>query len=110
MAKPIILILGAGSNVGQSVAKKFAAEGYDVALAARSLKDGTSAEGFRTFQADFSERTSVPDVFAKVEATLGAPNVVVYNGRLSGDVHQELGLKSNHSDCLSCRHDAPATG
>lgn len=110
MSKQIILILGAGSNVGLSVAKKFAADGYEVALAARNMTDGTSPEGFKTFQADLSERASVSGVFAKLEASLGVPNVVVYNGRLSGDVYLELGFKSNPYDCFSRLHDPPAAG
>ncbi|KAJ5322875.1 hypothetical protein N7452_011164 [Penicillium brevicompactum] len=39
---PVILILGAGPNIGINVARVFAAKGYKVALASRSLKDQES--------------------------------------------------------------------
>jgi NADP-dependent 3-hydroxy acid dehydrogenase YdfG len=34
---PIILILGAGPNIGQAVARTFASKGYKIALAARAI-------------------------------------------------------------------------
>jgi NADP-dependent 3-hydroxy acid dehydrogenase YdfG len=39
-SKPLMLLLGAGSNISQAVAEKFEAEGYRVAIAARRIEDG----------------------------------------------------------------------
>ncbi|EOO01327.1 putative short-chain dehydrogenases protein [Phaeoacremonium minimum UCRPA7] len=76
---PVALILGAGANVGQNVARAFAAKGYKIALAARSLKEEDSTADQLHIRADFSDPASVVDIFAKVKAQLGSPYVVVYN-------------------------------
>lgn len=79
----ILLILGAGSNVGQSVAKEFASKGYRVALAARRLKEEDSTSQELHIPADLSNPSSVAEIFSKVKEKLGVPSVVVYNGRMS---------------------------
>jgi NAD(P)-dependent dehydrogenase (short-subunit alcohol dehydrogenase family) len=76
----VILILGAGPRLGRAVASKFASNGYKVALAARSISDGISPEGFLNIKTDLSDPTSVPMVFEAVEKSFGLPNIVVYNG------------------------------
>lgn len=80
---PIILILGAGPNIGQSVARKFASKGYKVALAARSLKEGDSSEKQLIIPSDLSKTDEVVNAFAKVKKVFGIPSVVVYNGEIS---------------------------
>lgn len=78
---PIILILGSGPNIGHHVARAFAAKGYKVALASRSLKEeGSNAEQVH-ISADLSDPHSVEGIFSKVKASLGVPSVVVYNGK-----------------------------
>ncbi|KIH87140.1 hypothetical protein SPBR_05266 [Sporothrix brasiliensis 5110] len=79
MSAPVALILGAGSNTGQAVARAFAADGYKIALVARSLKEADSADGYLRIRADLADPSSVAGIFAKVKAQLGAPKVVVYN-------------------------------
>ena len=81
MSRPIVLILGSGANVGRSVARKFATDGYLVAISARSLENGTSPEGYITIKADYSHRDAIPTVFDNLKATAGIPNVVIYNGK-----------------------------
>lgn len=81
MTRCIVLILGSGANVGRSVARKFAADGYLVAISARSLENGTSPEGYITIKADYSHRDAIPTVFDNLKATAGIPNVVIYNGK-----------------------------
>lgn len=80
---PVILILGAGPNIGQAVARTFASEGYKVALAARSLKEEDSTDAQLNIKADFSKPEEVVDIFTKVRKALGIPSVVVYNGKSS---------------------------
>ncbi|KAL8278748.1 hypothetical protein RQP46_008817 [Phenoliferia psychrophenolica] len=75
----VLLILGSGGNIGAATAKLFSAGGYKVALAARSLKAGTSEEGYTTTQADFSKPASVKEAFEATRKTLGTPTVVLYN-------------------------------
>lgn len=78
-ASPVILILGSGPNVGQHVARAFAAKGYKVALASRTLKEEDSTADQVNVSCDLSDPDSVIRVFSKVKALLGTPSVVVYN-------------------------------
>lgn len=80
-AAKILLVLGAGKNIGQSLGYTFKAAGYKVALVSRSAVDGeTTPEGFLTVKADFTKPATIPSVFEAVKAKLGGPpNVVVYN-------------------------------
>ena len=77
-----ILILGAGSNIGRAVAERFARDGYKVALAARSMADGISDDGFLNIQADLSDPYTVRHTFDATARAFGPPNIVVYNGML----------------------------
>ncbi|KAF2231494.1 putative short-chain dehydrogenase [Viridothelium virens] len=76
---PVILILGSGPNVGQHVARAFAAKGYKVALASRSLKEEESTAGQLSISSDLSDPDTIVMVFSKVKALLGIPSVVLYN-------------------------------
>jgi NAD(P)-dependent dehydrogenase (short-subunit alcohol dehydrogenase family) len=74
----VVLVLGAGPNLGTSIAKSFASTGYKVAVASRSGKP--SADGFLSLKADFTKSESLPPLFDAVKKEFGsAPNVVVYN-------------------------------
>ncbi|KFY74235.1 hypothetical protein V499_05733 [Pseudogymnoascus sp. VKM F-103] len=76
---PVVLILGSGPNIGKHVARAFAAKGYKVALASRSLKEADSTADQVNISGDFSDPESVIKTFSKVKSLLGAPSVVVYN-------------------------------
>ncbi|KAL8833719.1 MAG: hypothetical protein Q9170_004118 [Blastenia crenularia] len=76
---PIILILGSGPNVGQNVAKAFAAKGYKVALASRKLKEGDGGSEQVHIATDLADPEAVKGLFEKVRGELGVPSVVVYN-------------------------------
>ncbi|KAL8652365.1 MAG: hypothetical protein Q9226_004305 [Calogaya cf. arnoldii] len=77
-SSPVILILGAGPNIGQHVAQAFAAKGYKLALASRKAKEESTGEQLN-ISSDLADPKSVVDVFSKVKETLGLPSVVVYN-------------------------------
>ena len=77
---PVALVLGAGANVGQSVGRAFAAQGYKVALAARSLREEDSTADQLIIKGNFTDPQSINDIFTKVKSQLGVPSVVVYNG------------------------------
>lgn len=78
--KPLLLLLGAGSNIGQAVSKKFLAGGYHVALAARSLPDRKISNQEWSYKLDLSNPSAVEDLFAKVSKDVGIPSVVIFNG------------------------------
>lgn len=78
----VVLILGAGANVGQHVARQFASQGYKVASISRSAKSSDNTSETVHIAADLSDPESIAGVFSQVKASLGIPSVVVYNGKL----------------------------
>jgi NAD(P)-dependent dehydrogenase (short-subunit alcohol dehydrogenase family) len=83
------LIVGAGSGVSASVARRLAAQGVKVGLAARNIQklDALCAEtGALAFAADASDARSVAEIFAQADARLGEPEIVLFNAsaRLRG--------------------------
>jgi NAD(P)-dependent dehydrogenase (short-subunit alcohol dehydrogenase family) len=85
------LIVGAGSGISASVARALADAGVKVALAARDVDklDALVAEiGGRAFAADATSPESVAQLFAEVDASLGPPDLVLYNasGRVRGAI------------------------
>jgi hypothetical protein len=93
----VVLILGSGPNVGQHVARAFAAKGYKVAVASRTVKKDDSIEDQVGLQIDLSDPSSVPNVFNQVKEKLGTPSVVVYNGRLAC---QTCNMRLRRTVCL----------
>ncbi|KAI9150097.1 NAD(P)-binding protein [Paramyrothecium foliicola] len=76
----VALILGAGPNVGASVASKLASNGYKIAVASRSGNGTKNADGYLTLKADFTKPESIPALFESVKKEFNAaPTVVVYN-------------------------------
>ncbi len=76
------LIVGAGSGLSASLARRFAKDGVKVALAARdTAKLGALAEEIsaRTYDCDAAEAGQVEALFAAVTSDLGEPDMVVYN-------------------------------
>lgn len=77
----VVLILGAGPNIGQAVARNFASKGYKVALASRSLKEADSTDTQLNISTDLTNTDDVVNAFTKVTKVFGIPSVVVYNGK-----------------------------
>src|SRR5215831_12993918 len=76
------LIVGAGSGLSASLARALSREGLTVSLAARSTDDLAALvreAGARAFSCDASQRADVERLFKELDATPGAPDVVVYN-------------------------------
>ena len=76
------LIVGAGSGLSASLARALAKEGIKVALAARSTGDLNALvkeTGARAFACDAAERGEVEKLFADVDASVGTPDIVIYN-------------------------------
>jgi NAD(P)-dependent dehydrogenase (short-subunit alcohol dehydrogenase family) len=76
------LIVGAGSGLSASLARVFAKEGMQVALAARSadkLADFVKAMGAKAFNCDAARRDEVEKLFANLDDARVTPDVVVYN-------------------------------
>ena len=80
MSSKVVLILGAGSNIGKALVQKFSSNGFKVAIAARTLhKEVTDSSDF-SVKNDFTDPTTIASIFASVKSELGAPSVVIYNG------------------------------
>ena len=76
------LIVGSGAGLSASLARTFTRAGMTVALAARraaELAQLAKEIGGKAFACDATKRVEVTKLFADVEATFGAPDVVVYN-------------------------------
>ena len=85
MAQPkynTALIVGAGAGISASLARLFSREGIKVALAARSTDDLDALvqeTGGRAFACDASKPAAVANLFAELDASFGAPEIVIYN-------------------------------
>lgn len=88
MAKQeIALIVGAGRGLSAALARLFAAEDMQVALAARNtdkLAALAAETGAKAYACDAADPASVDALFASVTADSGAPNIVVYNASNRG--------------------------
>ena len=76
------LIVGAGAGLSASLARALAKDRIKVALAARTTGDlGALVKetGARAFTCDATKRGEVEKLFADLDASLGAPDIVVYN-------------------------------
>jgi NAD(P)-dependent dehydrogenase (short-subunit alcohol dehydrogenase family) len=76
------LIVGTGSGISASVARRLAREGYVVALASRRPENFAAlAEevGAHCFAADAASLPSVEALFADLDRTFGHLDVVIYN-------------------------------
>ena len=76
-----LLVAGAGQGLGKAMAKRFAREGYAVALAARNeerLSSLASELDASAFPADLTRESEVANLFEQVEARLGAIEAVAF--------------------------------
>ena len=87
MNAKVAAILGVGPGLGAAVARRFAREGFAVALLARSERsvagvreeiEGSGGTAFAS-SADATEPASVASAFERVRDELGDPGVFVYN-------------------------------
>ncbi|KAI3621458.1 short chain type [Moniliophthora roreri] len=79
----VAFILGAGSNVGRSVALKLKEQSYAVAVGSRNPdKESAKKDGFFPVTLDITNQESIIKAFETVKKELGAPNVVIYNAAI----------------------------
>jgi len=99
MAEQTLTIVGAGPGLGSALARRFAREGWAVALVAlrQEAIDAGLAEleefGVKTLgvQADVADRGLVDRAFGSIIDRLGVPDVVVYNASIyQGEAALEL--------------------
>jgi NAD(P)-dependent dehydrogenase (short-subunit alcohol dehydrogenase family) len=78
MAKPVCIVVGIGPGIGSALARRFAADGYAVALLTRNLEHAAGLDG-RAYSCDAGDPASLAAAFAAVERDLGAPEVLLWN-------------------------------
>lgn len=91
MHKPVALIIGAGPGISGAFGQALLADGYQVALAARSpakLQPLARSIGATPFEVDAASPESLARLFGQVDDSLGPPEVVLYNpsARIRGDL------------------------
>jgi NAD(P)-dependent dehydrogenase (short-subunit alcohol dehydrogenase family) len=80
--KESALIVGVGSGLSASLARLFASEGMEVALAARNtdkLAELAAEVRARTYACDVADPVSVATLFADLDRDMGTPDLVVFN-------------------------------
>jgi 3-oxoacyl-[acyl-carrier protein] reductase len=78
----VVLVTGGNRGIGRAIAERFVAEGYRVAVTARS---GDGPEGTLTVRADVTDAAAVDAAFTEVEAKLGPVEIVVANAGITKD-------------------------
>ncbi len=78
------LVVGASSGIGESLARKLAAEGAQVAVVARrkdeleQLADSVGRDKIRVYPHDVLDYDKTPELFERICADLGGLDVIVY--------------------------------
>jgi 3-oxoacyl-[acyl-carrier protein] reductase len=81
-ADRVVLVTGGNRGIGRSIAERFVAAGYKVAVTARS---GEGPKGTLTVRADVTDAAAVDAAFTEVENTLGPVEIVVANAGVTKD-------------------------
>src|SRR5271163_4301401 len=80
---PVCAVLGVGPGNGEAFARRFAADGYAVALLARraELSERLAKElpRARAYSCDAADATSVEAAFERIRADLGDVDVLIFN-------------------------------
>src|SRR5579864_2832594 len=100
------LIVGAGSGLSASLARKLSREGLRLALAARNTEKlaGLASETrSRAFACDAANADAVARLFSEVEQAIGVPDVVIYNpsARARGPLVELVPAEVEHALAVS---------
>jgi len=83
MHKPVCVVAGVGPGNGAAFARRFAAEGYRVALLARrtefTLELAAQLDGAQAYACDVTDAAAVAHTFEAIRAELSEVDVLVYN-------------------------------
>ena len=81
--KPVCVVVGVGPGNGAAFARRFASQGYQVALVARSTEVTTTLAatlgGARAYACDVTDAAAVGRTFGSIRTDLGEVDVLVYN-------------------------------
>ena len=86
MVQPVCLITGAGDGTGAAMARRFASDGYRVAMLARTEERLKRLEeeisGSRGYVCDVSDLKQLRDTCDAVRKDMGSPGVAIHNAAL----------------------------
>ena len=81
--RPICMITGLGEGTGGYTAKKFAKEGYRIAMLARSeerlVRFEKELEGSKGYVCDVSNIEHLVEICSKIKDEMGSPEVLIHN-------------------------------
>ncbi len=120
MSEPVCVVTGVGPGNGASFARRFAKEGYRVAMLARTQERLTAFEAeipnSKGYPTDVGDREAVRRTFAQIRSDLGPVDVLLHNAG-SGAFHEfenvspedfESAWKVNALALLVCGQEAAA--
>ncbi len=80
---PVCAVVGVGPGNGEAFARRFAADGYIVALLARraelSARLAAELPGAKAYSCDVADKASIEAAFSKIRADLGDVDVLIFN-------------------------------
>ena len=83
MSRKRLLITGVGPGTGTAIVRRFAREGYDVAMIARDeqrlMKIESEVGGTKAFPVDVTDTPNFERTLDRIFADFGSPHVVVHN-------------------------------
>ncbi|MEM8779235.1 MAG: SDR family NAD(P)-dependent oxidoreductase [Cyanobacteria bacterium P01_G01_bin.49] len=83
MNKPVCVVVGVGEGNGAAFSRKFASNGYRVAMLARNIdylqKLAQEIPHSQAYQYDVTEIDRAVEIFGRIESEMGAISVLVYN-------------------------------
>ena len=81
--RPVCAVVGVGPGNGEALARRFAADGYAIALMARRTELTAKLAGelprAKSYACDVTEAASVETAFAATRADLGEVDALIYN-------------------------------
>jgi NAD(P)-dependent dehydrogenase (short-subunit alcohol dehydrogenase family) len=88
MTERVCVVTGVGPGTGAALARRFAADGYRVAMLARDAarldKIAAELDGSAAFPVDVADLDALRAALARVRAELGAPAVLLHNAVAGG--------------------------
>lgn len=78
----VVLVTGGNRGIGRAIAERFVADGYSVAVTARS---GEGPAGTLTVRADVTDGAALDAAYSEVEQKLGPVGIVVANAGITKD-------------------------
>src|ERR1700678_1833945 len=81
--RPVCEVVGVGAGNGEALARRFAADGYAIALMARrtelTAKRAAELPSAKSYTCDVTEAASVEAAFAAMRADRGEVDALIYN-------------------------------